>query len=280
MDLLAATQQGNQGGMPVGNPQASPVPGPVPGVGPTPPGPTLPPELLKIILPLLLQLIMAKQQGQGPMPTGQGPIPSFAYGTPYVPQTGTALLHQGEAVTPASQNPLSKIPPDLLAKMPPEMQNRFSQYIAQQGTTPAAPPTMGPTAMPPITPGPSIGRMPIAPPPQISTPASLSAILGGPGGMGAPTTATPNVPQAPKPITPTKPTGSQEKGPYGGSEKSPFQELLGKMLAMNVREKVQAGTPIGTQGSSLGGTPGAPSLGGALGVQKPSLVDLLAQGMG
>jgi hypothetical protein len=31
-------------------------------------------------------------------------LQSFAAGTDYVPRTGFALLHEGEAVTPASQN--------------------------------------------------------------------------------------------------------------------------------------------------------------------------------
>jgi TP901 family phage tail tape measure protein len=31
-------------------------------------------------------------------------VPAFAYGTPYVPRTGLAIVHQGEAIIPASQN--------------------------------------------------------------------------------------------------------------------------------------------------------------------------------
>ena len=31
-------------------------------------------------------------------------IPGFAEGTDYVPQTGLALVHQGEKIIPASQN--------------------------------------------------------------------------------------------------------------------------------------------------------------------------------
>lgn len=33
-----------------------------------------------------------------------GEIPSYATGTPYVPQTGLALVHKGERITPANQN--------------------------------------------------------------------------------------------------------------------------------------------------------------------------------
>lgn len=36
--------------------------------------------------------------------TPERPIPSYATGTPYVPKTGLAQLHQGEAVIPANQN--------------------------------------------------------------------------------------------------------------------------------------------------------------------------------
>jgi hypothetical protein len=31
-------------------------------------------------------------------------LASFAVGTDYVPRTGLALIHEGEAITPASQN--------------------------------------------------------------------------------------------------------------------------------------------------------------------------------
>lgn len=36
--------------------------------------------------------------------SGGGDFPQYAAGTPYVPKTGLALLHQGEAVIPATQN--------------------------------------------------------------------------------------------------------------------------------------------------------------------------------
>lgn len=38
-------------------------------------------------------------------------VPSYKKGTPYVPQTGMAKLHKGEAVIPAEVNPYGKIAP-------------------------------------------------------------------------------------------------------------------------------------------------------------------------
>jgi len=43
------------------------------------------------------------REGGGFFPGGGGRLPEYQYGTPYVPRTGTYLLHQGEAVIPASQ---------------------------------------------------------------------------------------------------------------------------------------------------------------------------------
>lgn len=43
---------------------------------------------------------------------GRGAVPfvgSFATGTPYVPQTGMAQVHQGEAIIPANQNPVNNV---------------------------------------------------------------------------------------------------------------------------------------------------------------------------
>ena len=46
-------------------------------------------------------------QISGPTPTGGAPVssvPEFQQGTPYVPRTGYALVHQGERITPAARN--------------------------------------------------------------------------------------------------------------------------------------------------------------------------------
>jgi hypothetical protein len=37
------------------------------------------------------------------------PLASYKHGTNYVPKTGIALLHKGEAVTPAKDNPMSNV---------------------------------------------------------------------------------------------------------------------------------------------------------------------------
>src|ERR1019366_9032896 len=42
------------------------------------------------------------------------PLGSFKHGTDYVPKTGNYKLHEGEAVTPAKDNPMS----DMFAKVP------------------------------------------------------------------------------------------------------------------------------------------------------------------
>jgi len=48
----------------------------------------------------------------GGSPSGWG-ISSYQYGTPFVPKTGLAMLHKGEAVIPANQNTYNTFSPSI-----------------------------------------------------------------------------------------------------------------------------------------------------------------------
>lgn len=57
------------------------------------------------------------------------PMPSFQQGTPFVPQTGPAMLHQGEAVIPAHQNPNAQTRATAPAQPAPPAANPLQQSI-------------------------------------------------------------------------------------------------------------------------------------------------------
>ena len=54
----------------------------------------------------VLRIVTGGTVGGGGAPFGL-PIPGFASGTPYVASTGLALIHRGEAIIPAANNPFS-----------------------------------------------------------------------------------------------------------------------------------------------------------------------------
>ena len=91
------------------------------------------------------------QTGIGRVPGG---LPRYAQGTNYVPQTGPALLHQGEAVVPANQNPANPnaraYPPGITRVAP----GQGSPYRPTPAPPPAPAPPQGPVTPPPSpTPG-------------------------------------------------------------------------------------------------------------------------------
>jgi hypothetical protein len=57
---------------------------------------------------LARELAVARAQ----LPVFQGALPRYAAGTPYVPETGPALVHQGEAIIPEDMNPFINDPGD------------------------------------------------------------------------------------------------------------------------------------------------------------------------
>jgi hypothetical protein len=121
------------------------------------------------------------------LPNGQldqGQIPSYAIGTPYVPQTGTALLHEGEAVIPKQFNYFGAGAPAL------------SPYPTGGGTpsaplpTSPPPPSVFPTATQPTpTSGNGANLSPPAPSPYGTAPDTAGRIESFFGQLGTPTTA-------------------------------------------------------------------------------------------
>ena len=77
-------------------------------------------------------------------PVSSIPLASFQTGTPYVPQTGTYQLHQGEAVVPANQNPMNQQRP--AAQMGPT--GGFIPAPQQNMTMPAPAPAPQPMPQP------------------------------------------------------------------------------------------------------------------------------------
>lgn len=77
-----------------------------------------------------------------------GGMPSYAVGTPYVPQTGPAMLHQGEAVVPRQMNPngpqqagaayMPQRPMNTGYTPPPRQMPQAPQYDPNRGLPPGA----------------------------------------------------------------------------------------------------------------------------------------------
>jgi hypothetical protein len=87
-------------------------------------------------------------------------VPRYATGTPYVPQTGPAILHQGEAVLPAQQNPFAPMAQQQFAKGTPTMQTLGAPQPAGAITLPAPPPAPAPQApQTPVASPPAAGPM-------------------------------------------------------------------------------------------------------------------------
>jgi len=152
--------------------------------------------------------------GPGLPPTGQGngrsqwnrtidlqspALPSYEVGTPYVPQTGPAILHKGEAVVPANQNPANTTPGGLpqsyfeqgsipTSGQPSQDPRRASIPASTSGTTgiqpPAVPNAPTPTGVPhPAVPQGRTAERPIGGAP--AGPINMEAAgLGGPGNNG------------------------------------------------------------------------------------------------
>lgn len=86
------------------------------------------------------------QRGAGNLPVTGGqarpitslPMPQYATGTPYVPQTGPAVVHQGEAIVPAAVNPFAPTTQQTLKGAPPPTMQTM------QGTAPGALPVSQP----------------------------------------------------------------------------------------------------------------------------------------
>lgn len=131
------------------------------------------------------------------------PTPSFAVGTPFVRNTGTAQLHQGEAVVPAAMNPAAQMTPQGPRPAP--------------GVTPNAP------MMDPSGRTPEWGQRRPAPSTQIpgrggvQRPAGNYNMPGG-GGMGASGGGIGTTPTT----TPAKPTG------LGYTSRSYYDDLRAK----------------------------------------------------
>jgi hypothetical protein len=53
----------------------------------------------------VVQTIQGTQYSLSAEAIARGGIPGFAEGTPYVPRTGLAIVHQGERITPAGELP-------------------------------------------------------------------------------------------------------------------------------------------------------------------------------
>lgn len=79
-------------------------------------------------------------------------VPQYALGTPYVPQTGAAILHQGEAVVPAQQNIFAQVPQaqdwGKVSRSPLGQQNPRAQQAAAPAPAPQPAPAPAPAPMP------------------------------------------------------------------------------------------------------------------------------------
>ncbi len=93
---------------------------------------------------------MLNSVGKNDLPRLIKGMPSYQNGTPYVPQTGPALLHRGEAVVPAAQNPAAQqvqrpptamTPSTAVPATNPNTNQMRNNLLAQQLQTPQS---MGP----------------------------------------------------------------------------------------------------------------------------------------
>jgi len=113
-------------------PIVPPSPGVSPGPG-TPPGPgsssmedklyqSIHPDTFSKVLEMIMQFVTGK------------PIPKYQEGTDYVPETGPAMLHQGEKVVPAEENiPFRPGVPGEPVGEPSPMGSKLLTYAGGQG---------------------------------------------------------------------------------------------------------------------------------------------------
>ena len=147
-------------------------------------------------------------QQRAPEPITSMPMPSFQQGTPYVPKTGPAMLHQGEAVVPAQFNPANAAPPGVMQKPPPMQQPEVfggantTIPMMQQAPAPA------PRPMAPQT-----QFMPQSPNPMLQTSVPFDVHTGQPG----------TLPGDPRP-------GVTMPPPQQGGPANPLQMALGSLM--------------------------------------------------